>query len=90
LNATPHIHIPAQHTSDIFSSAAKVALVGAGGQLQEGRLKKQEGRLKKQEGRLKNPEHGMLLVTVMVEEVAGTAEEGGATPEQVECILQVV
>ena len=68
--------------SDIFSVAANVALVGAGRQQKEGSLKKQEGSLKKQE-------HGMLLVTVMVQEVAGTAEEEGVTPERVACILQV-
>ena len=68
--------------SDIFSVAAKVALVAEGGQQNEGSLKKQEESLKTQE-------QGMLLVAVMVEEVAGTAEEEGATPERVACILQV-
>ena len=68
--------------SDISSGAAQIALVGAGGQWTEGSLKQQEGSLKKQE-------HGMLLVTVVVEVVVGTAEEEGATPERVACILQV-
>ena len=74
--------MPTPHMSDIFSGAAKVALVGAEGPQKEGSLKKQERSLKKQE-------NGMLLVTVMVEEGAGTAEEEGATPEQVACISQV-
>jgi len=64
--------------SDIFTVAAKVALAGAAGQQKEGSL------------RLMKQEHGMLPVTVVVEEeVVGTAEEEAATPERVACILQV-